>query len=327
MKMETRAYRIAQCGGSPVWLMTADQEMILAHCPRKLSDQLVVGDWVTCDAQLQVDQIQPRTSYLKRFQAGRTSEHQGMAANFQHVWIVTSANEDFNLRRLERYLSLAWSSGGMPSIVVSKCDLITDRDEYALRLQVHAPGTAAFFTSSLKGFGIEQLVDSMNKGDTAVLIGSSGVGKSTLVNTLTGRSTQHTGAIRSDGKGRHITTNRILLPLPGGRFLIDTPGMREVAPIDTEGMDQVFPEIHELAEQCHFSDCSHSGEPGCAVMTAVDQGLLDADRLASFQRLGKEIEFEQQRHDQRYRLKKKQHDKTLARAIRQMTQKHRKYRD
>jgi ribosome biogenesis GTPase / thiamine phosphate phosphatase len=256
----------------------------------------VVGDWVLArpsDNQRYIlENILPRRTALIRKQAGPGSSAQLLAANVDRVLLVTSMNQDFSVRRLERYLTLVWESGATPIIVLTKADLVDDTSRYLTEAQGCALGFPVICVSSTSGAGLDELGSSLVPGETMVLLGSSGVGKSMLVNALGDAHLRETRSIRfKDGKGRHATTDRHLIRLPSGVLLIDTPGLREVQLWATEvAVLDTFPEISTIATGCRFRDCQHSGEPGCAVQAAILKGEIEAARLASLQRLRREVD-------------------------------------
>ncbi|TDL58334.1 ribosome small subunit-dependent GTPase A [Paenibacillus dendritiformis] len=235
--------------------------------------------------------VLPRRSLFARKVAGNRPEAQVVAANADVALLVTSMTLDFEPRRLERYAALAWDSGAVPCIVLTKSDAADDAGDFIAQAELAAPGTDVFAVSALTGDGLERLRARLAPGTTVVLVGSSGVGKSTLANALAGGERMATQEVRAgDGKGRHTTTHRELLPLEGGAWLIDTPGMREVGmtAADHDGLSSAFEDIEALAAACRFHDCSHSQEPGCAVNAAIASGELEAGRLASYRKLLRE---------------------------------------
>jgi ribosome biogenesis GTPase / thiamine phosphate phosphatase len=239
-----------------------------------------------------------------------------LAANVDRVLLATSMNQDFSVRRLERYLTLIWESGATPIIVLTKADLVSDVDPFRREAERCALGFPVLCISSVSGDGIDELRSLLITGETIVLLGSSGVGKSTLVNVLGGADLRETRSIRTrDGKGRHATTDRHLIRLPSGVLLIDTPGLREVQLWATSrAVEQTFPEISELATQCRFRDCQHTGEPGCAVVAAVETGEIDADRLENLHRLRRELEHLERERDPLTASEYKRKLKTMFRA-------------
>ncbi len=255
-----------------------------------------VGDWVIIDLQDNSDRaiihkILPRQSKFSRKAAGADTKEQIVAANIDTVFIVTSLNQDFNLRRLERYLTIAWNSGAQPVIVLSKADLCEEAEAKKSEVETIAFGVPIHIVSALNGEGLAELKKYLNRGKTAALLGSSGVGKSTIINQLMGSEKMEVNEIRvSDGKGKHTTTHRELIVLEAGGIVIDTPGMREIQLWDdSEGFDQNFEDIKILADKCKFNDCQHDTEPGCAVKKAIAEGQLTAKRLENYNKLKREL--------------------------------------
>lgn len=254
------------------------------------------GDWVAVsanagDGKATIHAVLPRRTAFVRRAADSVQTLQVIAANIDVVFIVTSMNADLNPRRLERFLAAAWQSGARPVVVLTKADLCDQPEVQAAEIATLAAGCPVLVVSVPQGLGLDGLMDHIRPGETCVLIGSSGVGKSTLVNALLGEERMATQEIRAaDARGRHTTSYRQLVLLPGRGLLLDTPGIREVGLIDADvGLATVFEDIERLAENCRFRDCGHSTEPGCAVRGALDEGLLDADRWAHFQKLSREL--------------------------------------
>jgi len=286
----------------------------------------VVGDWVLAecadDDRYVVESILQRRTAIVRKQAGSHASAQVLAANVDRVLLVTSMNQDFSVRRLERYLTLIWESGATPIIVLTKADLVTDVGPFRREAEKYALGFPVLCISSVSGNGISELRSSLVVGETVALLGSSGVGKSTLVNVLGGADLRETRSVReNDGKGRHATTDRHLVRLPSGVLLIDTPGLREVQlwASDT-AVAQTFPEISALAIHCRFRDCQHEGEPGCAVVAGIATGQIDVDRLDSLRRLRRELDHLDRQSDP---LSARQHKNGIKRIMRAQEQQQR----
>ena len=255
-----------------------------------------VGDWVALSPNLvertaTIHAILPRRTAFLRRAADSPQTPQVIAANIDVAFVVTSLNADLNPRRIERHLAAAWQSGARPVVVLTKSDLCAEAQPRAAEIEALAKGCPVVIVSARQGLGLDALLAHLSPGETCVLIGSSGVGKSTLVNVLLGEQRMATQAIReADDQGRHTTSHRQLVLLPGGGMIVDTPGVREVGLIDAdEGLSMVFEDIERLAETCRFNDCGHANEPGCAVRDALRSGTLDANRWAHFQKLGLEL--------------------------------------
>jgi len=231
-----------------------------------------------------------RTAVIRRAPGDRNRPTQVLAANVDTVFLVTSMNADFNVRRLERYLTVAWESGAWPVVLLSKADLAADRDAFITEAASAAPGVDVVAVSAVTGEGLDTVRTYLGEGRTVVFTGSSGVGKSSLVNALAGAHVLGTAAIREDdARGRHTTTRRQLLRLAGA-LLIDTPGLRELGVLDGDGVSAAFDDVEELAATCRFSDCGHRSEPGCAIRAAVAHGQLDPARLDAWRKLEREAE-------------------------------------
>jgi ribosome biogenesis GTPase len=282
-------------------------------------DYPAVGDWVAVQAIPQegkayIHGILPRKSKFSRKAAGVTTDEQIVATNVDTVFLVNALNQDFNLRRLERYLLMAWESGATPVIVLSKSDLCEDVQSIISEVESIAFGVPIFAVSAEKGTGLESLSDFIKEGETVALLGSSGVGKSTLANKLFGSDVLKTNDIREeDGKGKHTTTHRELLVLENGGILIDTPGMRELQLWEGDNsLSQSFQDVESLAEQCRFRDCTHNNEPGCAVQTAIEKGDLDEERYNSYLKLQREMAYFARKEDQKLALAERAKWKKIA---------------
>ena len=255
------------------------------------SGRPAVGDWVILN-ETRIVAVLPRKSAFERRAAGTEVRGQVVAANIDAVWVISSAGQGANPRRLERYVALAWESGAVPVVVLTKADTVTDLEGEVAGARQVAPGVDVVIVSATRGDGLDQLRTRLRPGETIVLLGPSGVGKSTLVNTLAGREILATGDVDDAGKGRHTTTHRELVPLLDGALLLDTPGMRELGLwAGDSGLELAFADIAALAEGCRYRDCLHRTEPGCAVLEAVSKGMLDGARLESWHKLHKEAEW------------------------------------
>ena len=262
-----------------------------------------VGDWVAVRDGVLVEAVLPRRSAFVRHGAANATAGQVLAANVDVVFVVVGLATPPNLRRLERFLALAWESGGQPAVLLTKADLCADLDPVVASVAGAAPGCGVHAVSSLTGDGVADVRAYLLPGRTVVLLGASGVGKSTLANRLLGAEYLATTAIRDDGKGRHTTTHRELIPLPGGAVLIDTPGLRGLQLWDAEdGLDRAFSEVEALFGGCRFTDCAHLTEPGCAVLTALDDGTLEPRRWESYQKLQRELRYVAAKQDVNLRL-------------------------
>jgi ribosome biogenesis GTPase len=277
-----------------------------------------VGDWVCVDARedegaATITRVLPRRTALVRKEAWRRTRPQVLAANLDWVFVLTSLNRDFNLRRLERFLTLIWEGGAKPAVILTKLDLCAEPDVARTAAEGVAIGVPVHLISAVSGEGIEELDGYLRPGATIALVGASGVGKSTLVNRLFGAEVMVVKEIRDDAyRGRHTTTNRQLIELPRGGMLIDTPGLREIALwCGEDGLESAFDDVETLARDCRFTDCEHKTEPGCAVREAVDPG-----RLESYHKLRRELEHLERKHDRQARANAKRRWKALTMVTR-----------
>ncbi|WP_229106601.1 ribosome small subunit-dependent GTPase A [Paenibacillus sp. 1001270B_150601_E10] len=302
------------------------------------SDWPCVGDWVAAsprpsEGRATIVGVLPRRSVFARKVAGTRRGAQVVAANVDLALLVTSMTQDFEPRRLERYAALAYDSGAEPVIVLTKADQVADEADVATftaEAMSAAPGCSVYPVSAQTGAGMSELQAVLAPGKTCVLVGSSGVGKSTLANALTGTSHMETQAIREgDGKGRHTTTHRELIPLPNGALLLDTPGMREVGVVTLgdndglQGMNHAFEDIQGYAKSCRFQDCTHQHEPGCAVLEAIEAGELDASRYRSYMKLQREYAYMKRSEDERVRQQHQRFTKQRSKAYNAIQRSHR----
>ena len=263
----------------------------LRHEARGRADLPAVGDWVALRTgeglRATIQAILPRRSRFARKAAGDEHAAQVAAANVDTVFLVTGLDRDFNLRRIERYLVLAWESGARPVILLNKVDLSEDAEGARAEVEAIAGGAPVHVIGAKEGRGLEGLTPYLQPRQTIALLGSSGVGKSTLLNRLAGAEQQATREVRtSDSRGRHTTTHRQMFVLPSGTLMVDTPGMRELQLWEADaGLEAAFDDVEAIAAACRFTDCAHGAEPGCAVRAAVEGGRLDAGRFASYQKL------------------------------------------
>jgi len=289
------------------------------------ADWPAVGDWVAVEIRegeksALIQEVLPRRSRFVRKSPGKKMEEQVIAANVDTALLVSALDGDFNPRRVERYLAQCWESGAKPVLVLNKIDECDEPQARAAEIERATLGAAVHLLSAKTGQGVEVLEKILLPGQTFVLLGSSGVGKSTLANRLLGESRQEVQPVREgDSRGRHTTTARELFVLPGGALLMDTPGLREIQLWDAEeGLAEVFADIDSLATQCRFGDCKHEGEPGCAVRAALNAGTLDEARLESRRKLLREHEFLRRKVDPAARVEAKARFKHINREMRKV---------
>ncbi|MDR2536492.1 MAG: ribosome small subunit-dependent GTPase A, partial [Treponema sp.] len=263
-----------------------------------LAEFPVVGDFVMIDRHKDIEnsaaiihRVLPRKSAFKRLSVGNNNQEQVIAANIDIIFICVSLNNNYNLNRIERYLSAAWNSGAKPVVVLTKSDLCAGLPSILCEVESVAVGTDVISTSSADKNSHEKILAYLTEGVTASFIGSSGVGKSTLINRLAGEGLCATDAVRHDDKGRHTTTRRDLILLPQGGIVIDTPGMREFG-VESIDLSKTFSDVGELLAQCKFNNCTHTSEPGCAIQGAIASGKLDKRRFESYQKLKKEAAYD-----------------------------------
>ena len=290
-----------------------------------------VGDFVLIDyvpdGDSRITTTLPRRTFFSRRDPDKGRGEQAVAANFDTVFIMQSMNQNFNTRRLERYLTAAEQSGATPVIVLTKADLADDYLPYILETSRVAPGIDTCIVSSKTGIGMDEVSKYLSPGKTVVFLGSSGVGKSSLVNTLAGRQIMDVNGIREeDSRGRHTTTHRELIKLDSGVMIIDTPGMRELGMWDiSEGLGEAFADVERYIGQCRFRDCRHESEPGCAVRKAIEDGELDPERFESYKKLKAEASFNSSKSDM---LRQKEEKfKAIGKTVKKMEKEKKKKRD
>jgi len=277
------------------------------HTAASGADLPAVGDWVAVRdrpeaAAATIHAVLSRETAFSRKAAGTETVEQVVAANVDVVFLVSALDDDLNVRRVERYLAAGWESGAQPVIVLNKSDLAEDLDAAVADVESVAFGVTVHVVSCLEGGGLEELLPHLAGNRTAALLGSSGVGKSSLLNRLLGWERQEVQAVREDGKGRHTTTHRELVPLPRGGLVLDTPGMRELGLWDAAtGVGETFADVAALEAECRFRDCAHETEPGCAVLAALADGRLDEERLGSYRKLLRELRHVELKGDLRAR--------------------------
>ncbi|WP_246063218.1 ribosome small subunit-dependent GTPase A [Blastococcus colisei] len=320
MQSGTVLGRVARIDRGRLTVLTADGERrVVPGAALHATDGTgpAVGDWVTVRGELAVELL-PRKSAFVRTVAGRRSAAQVVAANLDLVLVVDALTGEARMRRIERYLAVAWSSGATPVVVLTKADLCADVAAAVEAVREDALGVDVLPVSSVTGEGLAEVRALLGPGRTAAMVGPSGVGKSSLVNALAGRTVAGTREIRDDGRGRHTTTARELHLLPGGGLLVDTPGMRELAlHDDADGVEAAYADVAELAAGCRFRDCGHRGEPGCAVAAAIDDGRLDPARFTAWRKLQAETHRQLLRIDARARAEERARLRSFHRGLRE----------
>jgi ribosome biogenesis GTPase / thiamine phosphate phosphatase len=278
-----------------------------------------VGDWVAIDGSpddAAIHAVLARRTAILRQAPGKRTEAQVVGANVDVVFIVVSLNLDLNMRRLERYLAVAWESGAEPIVVLSKADLVDDPTALLAEVERVAIGATILTVSAIDGRGLDEVRARIGSGRTVAFVGSSGVGKSTLLNVLAGESRALVRDVREDDdRGRHTTTRRQLHLLADGGLVLDTPGMRELALWDADGVEQSFPEVDELVASCRFGNCRHNGEPGCAVAAALASGALERGRYEAWQKLEREARHQLRRVDAMARAEERRKWKAIGKSV------------
>jgi ribosome biogenesis GTPase len=292
------------------------------HVRHDGSTMPAVGDWVSVLKREPVDLIHcvidRRTSFSRK-SAGAETREQVLAANVDVAFVVAAAT-DVNPRRIERYLTIAWQSGAVPVVLLTKADIAISPDELRAELEAVSMGTPVVVTSAVTGDGLDEILRELQPARTGVLLGPSGVGKSTLINRIVGTDIMRTRAVHNSGEGRHMTSHRQLVQLPQGGMIIDTPGLREAQLWEgDDALGGVFEDIEQLALQCRFGDCAHDSEPGCAIKEALSAGPLDAARFQSYVKLQRELRFVASKSDVRLRLEERKKWKQIITAAKVRT--------
>jgi ribosome biogenesis GTPase len=309
------AFRLGRTGGESAATLSGR----FRHRAVEGEDFPTVGDWVAVDpVGIRIEHVLPRRTKLSRKVTGRKTREQVVAANVDFVFATMGLDSDFNARRLERFLATVWESGAAPVVLLTKLDLCPDVATRLQAIEDVASGVEVLPLSAIDGRGMDELASRLVPGKTSVLVGSSGVGKSTIINRLLGRAVQKTLAVRTgDSRGRHATSHRELFLLPGGSLLIDNPGVREIQLFGgEESLERAFDDIATVAAECRFSDCAHASEPGCAVLAAVGSGSLSEERLGSFRALHKELRYLETRRDESAQRAQKQKWRAIHREMR-----------
>jgi ribosome biogenesis GTPase / thiamine phosphate phosphatase len=294
----------------------------LQHQAASREDFPAVGDWVAIiarpeEGRARIEHVLPRRTKLARKVAGREMSEQIVATNLDTVFVVSALNREFNLRRIERYLTMVWDSGARPIVLLNKSDVCPDAAARAADVESIALGTPVHLLSALEKTGLEAVRSYLAPGTTAAFVGSSGVGKSTIINRLAGASLRVQAVREHDDRGQHTTTSRQMIFLSGEGMLIDTPGMRELQLLDhKEGAAQTFQDIATISQDCKFRDCGHRGEPGCAIEAAVQRGALSCERLESYRKLLAELHFQQRKMNPEVARQDKEKWKKIHKAMR-----------
>lgn len=308
----TIPYRVCVVHRARLTGLCPDGAFTLTPPADQATGEFAVGDWVLCDDDRQVVQLLDRQTTVSRRSAGTHMQEQLIAANVDVLFITTSCNADFNPARLERYLALASQTGCYPVVVLTKADMCDDPGDYTKRAEALAPMLTVLTIDAHNADDLAQVAGWCSRGQTAALVGSSGVGKTTLANGLTGAQDATAGIREDDAHGRHTTTVRALRPMINGGWLIDTPGMRALRLFEaSDGIDSVFADLVDLAQACRYRDCSHETEPGCAVRAAIAAGEITSERLGRWQKLRLEDQ-----HNSETLVQSRARDKALGKMIR-----------